>query len=124
MIRSLDLYRVEVVTIAGNNAAPTFENTFAALDDSGRPFKRATRIFQIYTSTMNDKRTQAIETEMAPLLSAFGDEIVQNDALFARLKTVYDARANANLSPEQQRLAAVVYTNFSPRGATPCQAEK
>ena len=124
MMRGMDLYRVEIAAIADNSAAPTFENTFAALDDSGRPFKRATRIFQIYTSTMNDKRTQAIETEMAPLLSAFGDEIVQNEALFARLKTVYDARANANLSPEQQRLADVVYTNFARRGATLGKAEK
>ena len=124
MMRGMDLYRVEIAAIAGNSAAPHFENTFAALDDSGRAFKRATRIFNIYTSTMNDKRTQAVETEMAPLLSAFGDEIVQNEALFARLKTVYDARANANLSPEQQRLADVVYTNFARRGAALGKAEK
>jgi len=124
MMRGMDLYRVEIAAIAGNSAAPNFDNTFAALDDSGRPFKRATRIFQIYTSTMNDKHTQAIETEMAPLLSAFGDEIVQNEALFARLKTVYDARANANLSPEQQRLADVVYTNFARRGAALGKGEK
>ncbi len=124
MMRGMDLYRVEIAAIAGNRAAPNFENTFVALDDAGRPFKRATRIFNIYTSTMNDKRMQAVETEMAPLLSAFGDEIVQNEALFARLKAVYDARANENLSPEQQRLADVVYTNFARRGAALGKVEK
>jgi len=67
---------------------------------------------------------QAVETDLAPVLSAFDDEIVQNEALFARLKTVYDARANANLSLEQQRLAEVVYTNFARRGAALGKAEK
>jgi peptidyl-dipeptidase Dcp len=67
---------------------------------------------------------QAVETEMAPLLSAFDDEIVQNKALFARLKAVYDARAKAKLSPEQQRLVDVVYTNFARKGAALGNAEK
>src|SRR5256885_1853414 len=116
--------RLEIAAIAGNSAAPDFENTLAALDNSGRPFGRATRIFRIYTLTMNDQSMQAVETELAPVLSAFDDEIVQKDALFARLKTVYDARASANLSPEQQRLAEVVYTNFARRGAALGKAEK
>jgi peptidyl-dipeptidase Dcp len=124
MMKGMDLNRVEIAAIAGNRAAPNFENTFAAFDNAGRPFKRATRIFQVYTSTMNDKRTQAIETEMAPVLSAFGDEIVQNKALFARLKAVYDARANAKLSPEQQRLVDVVYTRFARQGAALGDADK
>src|SRR5256885_593544 len=120
----MELKRVEIAAIAGNSAAPSFENTFAALDNSGRPFVRATRVFRIYTSTMNDKAMQAVETDLAPVLSAFDDEIVQNEALFARLKMVYDARANANLSPEQQRLADVVYTNFARKGAALGKPEK
>ena len=124
IMEGMDSYRVEIAAIAGNNAAPNFENTFAALDDAGRPFARATQIFRIYTSAMNDKRMQALETEVAPVLSAFGDEIVQNEALFARLKSVYDSRSNANLSPEQQRLAEVVYTSFARRGAALDTTEK
>ena len=124
MMKGMDSNRVEIAAIAGNRAAPNFENTFAGFDNAGRPFGRATRIFYVYTSTMNDKRTQAVETEMAPLLSAFDDEIVQNKALFARLKAVYDARAKAKLSPEQQRLVDVVYTNFARKGAALGNADK
>jgi peptidyl-dipeptidase Dcp len=124
MMKGMDLNRVEIASIAGNRAAPNFENTFAAFDNAGRPFGRATRIFYVYTSTMNDKRMQAVETEMAPLLSAFDDEIVQNKALFVRLKAVYDARAKAKLSPEQQRLVDVVYTNFARQGAALGDADK
>jgi peptidyl-dipeptidase Dcp len=124
MMKGMDLNRVEIAAIAGNRAPPTFENTFAAFDNAGRPFGRATQIFRIYTSTMNDKRTQAVETEMAPLLSAFADEIVQNKALFTRLKAVYDARETAKLSSEQKRLADVVYTDFLRQGAALGNAEK
>jgi peptidyl-dipeptidase Dcp len=124
MMKAIDLYRAEIAAIAGNTAAPTFENTFAALDDTGRAFRRATRIFGVYTSTLNDKRTQAIEAEMAPLLSAFSDEIVQNEALFARLKFVYDTRSTAHLSPEQLRLVEVVYISFTRRGAALGTADK
>ena len=122
--RGMELKRLEIAAIAGHSAAPDFENTFAALDGSGRPFSRATRIFRIYTATMNDKSVQAAEIELAPVLSAFDDEIVQNEALFARLKTVYDTRATANLLPEQQRLVDIVYTNFARRGAALGKAEK
>ena len=58
------------------------------------------------------------------MLAAFRDEIVQNEELFARLKAVYAARADANLSPEQQRLAEVVYTNFARQGAALGKPEK
>jgi peptidyl-dipeptidase Dcp len=124
ILEGMDLNRSEIAAIAGERAAPSFENTFAALDDSGRPFGRATQIFHIYATTMNDKGTQAVETELAPMLAAFRDEIVQNEELFARLKAVYAARADANLSPEQRRLAEVVYTNFARQGAALGKPEK
>ncbi len=124
MLKAMDLKRTEIAAIAGNNAAPDFENTFAAFADSGRPFGRAFQIFNVYISTMNDRHMQGVETEMAPLLSAFDDETVQNEALFARLKSVYEARAEASLSPEQQRLADVVYTNFARKGAALGKTEK
>jgi peptidyl-dipeptidase Dcp len=74
--------------IVANPEAPTFENTLAALQDSGRPFGRVTSIMHTYTSTMNDKAMQEVEKEMAPILAAYEDEIVQNTALFQRIKAV------------------------------------
>src|SRR5271165_4161682 len=62
MTAGMDLQRLEIAAIAGERSAPSFDNTFAALDDSGRPLKRAAQIFQIYASTMGDKRTQAVES--------------------------------------------------------------
>ena len=74
--------------IANNPAAPTFDNTIAALERSGRMLDRVSRIFHIYTSTLNEKDVQAIEEEMAPQLSAHADQIVQNDKLYKRIAAV------------------------------------
>src|SRR5215813_270037 len=122
IVAAMDLCRREIDTIAGSGAAPDFHNTLEALEDSGRAYRRATQLFRIYTSTMSDNRLRSIEAEMAPLLSAFQDEIVQNGPLFARVKSVYDA--GARLAPEQRRLADVMYRGFVRRGASLGTAEK
>jgi len=91
--RGMELGKAEIAEIAGTTETPTFANTIAALEDSGRALDRARRFFGIFTSTMNDKAMQDLQTEMSPVLSAFDDDIVQNTRLFARIKAVHDGRA-------------------------------
>ena len=114
----------EIDAIANNAAKPDFENTIAAMERSGRTFDRVSTIFGIFSSTMNDAAFQAVETEMAPKLSEFGDKIFQNEKLFARIAAVYDAREKSNLTPEQKRLAWLEYTNFVHAGANLDKAAK
>jgi peptidyl-dipeptidase Dcp len=122
ILAAMGRHREEIDAIAENSAAPDFDNTLAALEDSGRAYKRATQILRIYTSTMNDTRLRSIEAEMAPRISAFQDEIVQNERLFTRLESVYHARTV--LPPEQERLADVIYASFVRRGAALGATEK
>jgi peptidyl-dipeptidase Dcp len=117
IMEGIALNRDEIKKIAANKAAPTFANTVLAMEDAGRPLNRVGAIFNIYTSTMNDKEMQAIEKEMSPIFAAFNDEVVQNAALFARVKAVYDARETSGLTPEQKRLVWVVYRAFARQGA-------
>jgi peptidyl-dipeptidase Dcp len=117
MMRAMDLHRAELKAITDNAKPATFENTIAPYEDSARPLNRAQVFLGTYTGTMNDKPMQAVETEMAPITAAYGDEVIQNEALFARIKTVYDNRDKAKLTTEQKRLVEVVYTNFARRGA-------
>jgi peptidyl-dipeptidase Dcp len=60
---------------------------------------------------------QAVEREMAPKLAAFSDQITQNEKLFARIAAVYETRGKSGLTPEQQRLTWVYYTDFVRAGA-------
>jgi peptidyl-dipeptidase Dcp len=107
----------EIDRIANDPAAPTFENTIAAMERTGRTLERVSTVYGIYSSTLNDEAVQAVEREMAPKLAAFSDQITQNPKLFERIAQVYDKRATSGLTPEQQRLAWVYYTNFVRAGA-------
>ncbi|MBX3261226.1 MAG: M3 family metallopeptidase [Labilithrix sp.] len=94
----------EIAAIADSAEPPTFENTIAALEDAGRSFDRVETVYGVWSSTMNDDAFKAVESEMAPKLAAFEDEIVQNEKLFRRIEAVYEARGASKLTPEQQRL--------------------
>lgn len=117
ILKGMDLKRAQIKELTSQKAQPTFENTVVVMEDAGRPLSNATRFFGIYTSTMNDKAMQSIETEMTPILAKFDDEIVQNDELFQRLKSVYDAREKSELTNEQKRLTEVYYKMFTRMGA-------
>jgi peptidyl-dipeptidase Dcp len=114
---SMDETRAQIAAIANNPAAPTFENTMAALEDTGRTLEAMGTYYGVWASTMNGPEFQAIEREMAPKLAAFSDEITQNEKLFKRIEAVYNAPDKAKWTPEQQRLAWVRYTDFVRSGA-------
>jgi peptidyl-dipeptidase Dcp len=107
----------EVDKIASDPAPPTFENTLAALERSGRTLDRVATIFGVYSGTMSTPDFQKVEEEMAPKLAAFSDQITQNEKLFKRIAAVYEARDAAGLTAEQKRLAWLDYTNFVRAGA-------
>jgi peptidyl-dipeptidase Dcp len=107
----------EIDKIAGDTAAPTFDNTIGALERAGRTLDRVQTIYGVFSSTMAGPEFQVVQREMAPRLAAFNDQITQNTALFKRIETVYNVSKKSNLSPEQQRLAWVYYTNFTRAGA-------
>jgi len=107
----------EVERIASNPAPASFENTIAAMERTGRPLDRSQAVFGVYTSTLNDDAVQAVEREMAPKLAAHRDRITQNEALFNRIAAVYETREKSGLTPEQQRLTWLYYTNFVRAGA-------
>src|SRR4030095_4122965 len=67
--------------------------------------------------TMSSPDFQVVQREMAPRLAAFNDKITQNEALFHRIETVYNSPEKAKLTPEQQRLTWLYYTNFVRAGA-------
>jgi len=122
LAKAMDLDRGELAKIADATEPATFANTILALEDSGRELGRAASVFGTFTATMNDKAMQAVETSTMPKLAAFGDEITQNEPLFARIKAVYDGRAA--LPPLDARLTDVVYRRFARHGAALGKQEK
>lgn len=107
----------EVDRIAKNPDPPSFENTIVALERSGRMLDRAGTIYGIWSSNMSTPEFQDVETEMAPRLAAFSDQITQNEPLFRRIEAIYNSPEKSRLTPEQQRLVWLYHTNFVRAGA-------
>ena len=75
----------EIDAIAGNPAAPTFENTIAAMERAGRTLDRVDRVYSVFSSTMRSSAFRELERDMEPKLAQFRDRIVQNENLFKRI---------------------------------------
>jgi len=103
--------------IATDPTPPTFENTVAASERSGRTLDRVQTIYGVYGSNLSDDAVQEVERRMAPRLAAFQDRIVQNKAFFDRVTAVHESADKAGLSPEQRRSAWLLFTNLTRAGA-------
>ena len=114
----------EVDTLAGNPAAPTFENTLVALEQSGRLLGRVQRTFSNLAGTHSNDALRAIEKAMAPKLAAHNDAIRLNRRLFARLDTLHDQREQLGLDPESKRLLERTHKDFVRAGARLADADK
>jgi peptidyl-dipeptidase Dcp len=110
--------------ITANPEPPTFDNTLAAMERSGRALERVGTIYGVFSSALSSAEFQAVEREMAPKLAAFGDRITQNEQLFARIAAIYDSRETSCKTAEQKRLAWLYYTNFARAGAKADAAAK
>jgi peptidyl-dipeptidase Dcp len=114
----------EIQQIANNPAAPTFENTVAAMERSGRMLDRVNNTFfgvvQANTNPVLDK----VQTVEAPKLAAHTDAIFLNAKLFQRVKTLYDARAGLKLDAEALQVLTLYYRQFVHAGALLSDTDK
>ena len=107
----------ELERIADNNQPPTFDNTIAALELSGKTITRIREIYEIFSSNIFTPEFGLVETEMSPKLSELNDKMYQNHKLFSRIETIFNSEEYKNLNSEQQRLVWWYYTNFVREGA-------
>ena len=108
----------EIDKIANNPEAPTFANTIEEMERSGKALSQVFTYWGIWSGNMSSPEFRAVQGEMAPKLSAFSSKIIQNDKLFQRVKAVFDARNDSDLTAEQRRVVELVYDEFATNGAT------
>ena len=109
--------KVEIEAIVNNPDEPTFQNTIVALDRSGALLERVSGVFFNVLEADGNDEMNAIAEQVSPMLSELGDGIILNDALFQRVKAVYDQREQLGLNPEQMRLVTETYKSFADNGA-------
>ncbi|MGA9116322.1 MAG: M3 family metallopeptidase [Bacteroidota bacterium] len=114
----------EVRDIAANPAPPTFENTVAALENTGRVLERVSNVFFNLQDANTSEDLQAVAAEVTPLLARHRDDIALNEELFRRVKAVYDRREEWGLTVEQRKLLEDTYKAFVRNGANLPAAKK
>lgn len=117
ILSGLEKQKAEIKAIAENTAKPTFENTIAALDQSGKDLERASGTFSPLTSSNSTEEYRDLSKEIQPLMSAHSDDIYMNPQLFQRVKQVYDDMSNEQLTHEQQKVVEKIYKQFERSGA-------
>lgn len=118
VLAAIEEHNKEIEAIINNPEAPSFENTIVALDNSGALFSRVYSVFGSETSINSTPELMAVETELAPIVSAHFNEISMNEQLYRRVKAVYDNRDNLGLEPDQMRLLTETYKDYEKSGAT------
>ena len=118
--------RKEIEAIANNPQPPTFANTIEAMENAGELLAKVNPVFSNMQSSNTTEQLQAINREVAPILTALRDDIRLNPALFARVKTLWQARESLGLTAVQIRLLDEQYKGFVRGGAnlSPGQKER
>jgi peptidyl-dipeptidase Dcp len=114
----------EMDAIAAKAEAPSFDNTIAAMERSGRLLDRVNKVFGHLTGSNTNDTLDKLQNDYAPKFAAHGDAIVLNSALFARIKTLYDGRDSLGLNGEQMQVLTKYYRNFARNGALLDEAGK
>src|SRR5216683_1108932 len=116
--------KAELLRIADNPDAPTFDNTIVAMEKSGRLFDRAMAAFDGVTGANTNPTLQNVKTIEAPKLAAHRDFLYLNTKLFARVSAIYNQRSTLKLDSESLRLLERSYDEFVHAGAKLSEADK
>ncbi len=114
----------EIRAIAENPQPPTFENTFVAMEKSGRLIGRVMLVFNGITGANINPVLQQVQDTEAPKLAAMQDAIYLNSKLFQRVAHIYERRSSLNLDAESLRLVEYQYQQFVLAGAQLSDADK
>jgi peptidyl-dipeptidase Dcp len=114
---ALQQHRAELDLIAAQEAPPSFENTLAAFDRSGRLLTRLEHLFYTLAASATSPELQAAQRALAAPLAAHGNAVYMHAALFKRVDALHAERQALGLTSEQLRLLERVHLDFVRAGA-------
>ncbi|MFV0289395.1 MAG: M3 family metallopeptidase [Mangrovibacterium sp.] len=110
-------HNANIQQIIASADEPSFENTILGIEYSSPLLDKVAIVFYNQTGCNTNDSLRAVAAELAPIMSAHYDAINMNADLFAKVKAVYDNRANFNLNGEQTMLLEETYKGFVRSGA-------
>jgi len=114
---ALEQHRAEIAAIGGNPEAPSFDNTIAALERSGKPLRRIEMVFGQLSAAATNDELQAVERDVVVLVARHWNDIFLDPKLFARIDALYEKRDTLGLDPEALRVLERYHLDFVRSGA-------
>lgn len=114
--KGLEQQKQYIQQITENPAPATFANTIEALEEGTDILDRVTSVLFNLTEAATSDELDELANRYSPILSEAANEIFQNEALFARVKTVYEQEKD-QLTGYQAKLLEDTYQSFVRSGA-------
>lgn len=116
--QAIKLQNESIAAIVSNPETPTFENTIVALERSGAELSRAVLALGNLEHALGDEDLMNALQNVTPALSEHEANMLLNEKLWSRIKSVYDMRDSlTGLTPEDRRLLSETYISFADNGA-------
>jgi len=109
--------KAEVDAIVANPDEPTFANTVEALEYGGRTLNKVASIFYNIKECDTNDGIEEIAEKITPMMTEYQMYVSLNQALFEKVKSVYERKAEFGLNEEQERLLDDTYRGFVRGGA-------
>ncbi|MCM2475318.1 M3 family metallopeptidase [Rhizobium sp. CG5] len=117
-------HETEIDAIASNPEAPSFDNTVVALEIAGDMLSRVSALFWNRAGAYSNDLIQSLEREIAPKMSRHYSKIGMNEALFARIDTLWESRDGLGLTTEAMRVLERHWKGFVKSGAKLARPEQ
>lgn len=117
MKKGIELGKDEIEIIKNNPSPANFKNTFEALERSGKLLDIASSVFFNLNSSETSEEMQKLAQELSPMLTAYSNDILMDEDLFARIKEAYENTNKEDLNTEQKMLLEKTYKSFVRNGA-------
>jgi peptidyl-dipeptidase Dcp len=115
--RALAEHETEIAAIAADQEPPSFDNTIAAMEGSGRALTRVSNVFHVLVGAHSNGALLEIERDIAPQIARHWNKIHTNAALFRRIDTLVKKAETLALTAEQKRVLERYHITFRRAGA-------
>ena len=110
-------HAAQIDEIAQNPAPASFANVIEALETPCQSLEQVLSVFFTVAGADSNPAREALQRDFSPKLAAHFSAITANKALYARVKQVWDQRADLQLSAEQNRVLMLTHRGFVRGGA-------
>jgi len=121
---AIEVAQKNIKDIKENSETPSFENTVLALEVADDLVSTISTIFFNLHSAESNDELQNVAKEFSPLITEFYNDIILDEKLFDKIKSLYEQIENLGLDHESRRLLEKNYKNFVRNGANLNEEDK